>query len=93
MVVGYVIAEYIKGHIKKTNSLYGMVVGKVLFFFVLYVSIAIALPILGLSAGLVNNILLVIITSVGLGFALAFGLGMREAISDVSQRYFKKVKV
>ena len=93
MVVGYVIAEYIKGHIKKTNSLYGLVVGKVLFFFVLYVSIAIALPILGLSASLVNNILLVIITSVGLGFALAFGLGMREAISDVSQRYFKKVKV
>ena len=40
-----------------------------------------------------NKLVDVIITSVGLGFALAFGLGMREAISDVSQRYFKKVKV
>ncbi len=93
MVVGYVLAEYIKGHIKKTNSIYGMVVGKVLFFFVLYVSIAIALPILGISATLVNNILLVIITSVGLGFALAFGLGMKDAVADVSKRYFKKVRV
>src|SRR3989344_6393914 len=93
MVVGYVLAEYIKSHLKKTNSLYAILVGKTLFFFVLYVSIALALPILGISATLVNNILLVIIASVGLGFALAMGLGMREAVSDVSKRYVRKLKV
>ena len=93
MVVGYVLAEYIKSHLKKTQSLYAILVGKTLFFFVLYVSIALALPILGISAGLVNNILLVIIASVGLGFALAMGLGMKDAVSDVSKRYVKKLKV
>ena len=93
MVVGYVLAEYIKSHLKKTNSLYAIVVGKTLFFFVLYVSIALALPILGISATLVNNILLVIIASVGLGFALAFGLGAKEAFADVSKRYVRKLKV
>ena len=93
MVVGYVLAEYIKSHLKKTESLYGIVVGKALFFFVFYVSIALALPILGISAALVNNILLVIIASVGLGFALAMGLGMKEAVSDVSKRYVRKLKV
>ncbi len=93
MVVGYVLAEYIKSHLKKTQNLYGILVGKTLFFFVLYVSIALALPILGISATLVNNILLVIIASVGLGFALAMGLGMKDAVSDVSRRYVKKLKV
>ncbi|MFA4820136.1 MAG: hypothetical protein WC613_04220 [Candidatus Aenigmatarchaeota archaeon] len=93
MVVGFVLAEYIKSHLKKTNSLYGIFVGKTLFFFVLYVSIALALPILGISAALVNNILLVIIASAGLGFALAVGLGMKEAVADVSKRYVRKLKV
>ncbi len=93
MVVGYVLAEYIKSHLKKTNNLYGILVGKTLFFFVLYVSIALALPVLGISAALVNNIMLVIIGSVGLGIAIAMGLGMKDAVSDVSKRYARKMKV
>ncbi len=93
MVVGYVLAEYIKSHLKKTNNLYGILVGKTLFFFVLYVSIALALPVLGVSATLVNNIMLVIIASVGLGVAIAMGLGMKDAVSDVSKRYARKMKV
>lgn len=93
LVVGYILAEYIKGHIRKTNTLYGVLVGKVLFFFVLYVSIALALPILGISATLISNILLVIIASIGLGVAIALGLGLKDAVADVSKRYVKKMKV
>lgn len=93
VVVGYVLGEYIKSHIRKTESLYGILVGKLLFFFIMYVSIALALPTLGIGATLVNNILLVIIVAVGLGFALAMGLGMKEAIADVSKRYVRHLKV
>lgn len=93
LVVGYILAEYIKTHIKKTKTLYGVMVGKVLFFFVLYVSIALALPILGISASLISNILLVIIASIGLGVAIALGLGLKDAVSDVSRRYVKKMKI
>jgi Conserved TM helix len=93
MVVGYVLAEYIRAHIKKGPTLYGALVGKVLFFLVLYVSIALALPILGISSALISNILLIIIASVGLGVAIALGLGLKDAVSDVSKRYVKKMKV
>ena len=93
LVVGYALAEYIKGHIKATNTLWGVITAKVLNFFVLYVSIALALPILGINATLINDILLVIIGAVGLGVAIAFGLGTKEAVKDVSMRYVKKVKV
>lgn len=93
LVVAFVLAEYIKGHIKKTNTLWGAVVGKVLFFFVMYVAIALALPVLGVSSTLVNNVLLVIIGSIGLGVAIALGLGLKDSVSDVSKRYVKKLKV
>ena len=93
LIVGYVLAEYIRSHINKGPTLYGTLVGKVLFFFVLYVSIALALPILGISSALIGNILLVIIASVGLGVAIALGLGLKDAVSDVSKRYVKKMKV
>lgn len=93
LVVGYVLAEYIRSHIKKGPTLYGALVGKVLFFFVLYVSVALALPILGISSALISNILLVIIASVGLGVAIALGLGLKDAVSDVSRRYVRKVRI
>lgn len=93
LVVGYALGEYIKSHIKKTQTLWGTLVSKVLFFFVIYVSIALALPLLGLNATLVNNILLIIIGSIGLGVAIALGLGMKEAVADVSKRYVKKIKI
>lgn len=93
MVVGYVLAEYIKAQLKKTDSLYANVVSKVLFFLILYVTIALALDSLRVSTVLINNILLVIIASVGLGVAIAMGLGLKDAISDLSKRYVKKMKV
>ncbi len=93
LVVAFVLAEYIKGHIKKTNTILGAVVGKVLFFFVMYVAIALALPILGVSSTLVDNILLVIIGALGLGVAIALGLGLKDAVSEVSKKYVRKIKV
>lgn len=93
MVVGYVLGEYIREHFKKTERIYGSLVGKIVFFFIIYVSIALALPILGISAILVNNILLIIIAAIGLGVAIALGLGMKDAVSDISKRYARKMKV
>lgn len=93
LIAGYVLAEYIRGHLVSLKKLYAEVVGKMLFFFVMYVALALALPILGVSAVLVNNILIVIIASVGLAMAIALGLGLKDAVSDVSKRYVKKLRV
>ena len=77
----------------KTKKTYATLVGKVLFFFILYVAIALALPILGVPSALVSNILLIIIGSVGVGIAIALGLGLKDAVADISKRYAKKMKV
>ncbi len=92
IIVGYILGEYIKEQINKTRTIYANLVGKVTFFLIIYVAVAIALPILGIPAGLVNNILLVIIGSIGLGIAIALGLGLKDVITDVAKQYLKTKK-
>ena len=93
IIAGYALAEYIKLHLKGTNKLWAMVTGKVIFFFVLYVGVALALPVLGIPATLVNNILLVIVGSIGLGLAIALGLGLKGAVDVISRKYVSKIKI
>ena len=93
MVVGYVLAEFIKEQMKKMGKAYSVIIGKITFFFIVYVSIAIALPILNIPATLVSQILLIIIASMGAGVAIAVGLGLKDALSDVSKRYVKKMRL
>lgn len=93
LVVGFVLAEYIKNQLKKANTIWAVITGKIFFFFVMYVAIALALPILDVTSSLVSNILLVIIASVGIGVAIALGLGLKDAVADISKRYVKKLKV
>lgn len=93
LIAGYVLAEYIKHHMKQLNRVWATLTAKALFFLVMYVAVALALPILGISATLVNNILLVVIGSVGLGMAIALGLGLKDTVSDLSKRWAKKVRV
>lgn len=93
LVAGFVLAEYIKHHMRQLNRLWATLTAKTLFFIIMYVAVALALPLLGLSATLVNNILLVVIASVGLGMAIAMGLGLKDTVADLSKRWAKKVKV
>jgi hypothetical protein len=92
LVAGYLLAEYIKVHMNSLKSMHATFIGKVLFFFIVYVAIAIALPVLGISATLVNNILLIIIASVGLGMAIALGLGLKDTVADISKKWAQAKK-
>jgi len=92
IIVGYILGEFILGQFKKPGRGYGIIVGKLLFFFTMYVAVALALPILGISATLVNFIMLTIIISAGLTFALAVGLGARNVVGAILQKWARKAK-
>jgi len=92
IIVGYILGEFINDQIKKTGTVYGSIVGKITMFFVVYVAVAMALPILGISAALVNSILLVIIGSLGLGVAIAIGLGLKGPVETITKKYLQKSK-
>ena len=90
VVVGYLLGEYILVQFKKPGRGYAALAGKLLFFFILYVAVAMALPVLGINAMLVNAIMLTIIVSVGAAFALAVGLGARNVVGSVLQKWARK---
>ncbi len=87
VVVGYILGGFFEDQISSSDGKYNTLVGKIVNFFTIYVSIALALPILGVNPTLVNNILLVIIASVGLGFALATGLGLKDVVAKEADKY------
>ncbi|MCD6477214.1 MAG: hypothetical protein J7K26_03620 [Candidatus Aenigmarchaeota archaeon] len=93
IVVGYVLAEYIKDRIISSKTIYASIVGKVIFFLMVYLSVALALPFVGIDATLVNAILLVFIGSVGLGMAIAMGLGLKGVIESEAKKYVGKINV
>ena len=63
-IIGYAIAVYMKEKLINSKSVYGDIMGKVIFFLVVYLSIALALPFVGIDPTLINNILLVAIGSI-----------------------------
>ena len=49
IIVGYSLAYYIKDKVIHSKTFYGDLVGKLIFFMILYVSIALALPFIGID--------------------------------------------
>ncbi len=92
VIVGYALAEYIREQIERSKLVYSEIVGNVLFFFIIYVSIALALPLWGINPSLVNNILLIIIGSIGAGLAIAIGLGLKDIVREEAKKYLKRIK-
>lgn len=91
-IVGYAVAVYMKERLISSKSVYGDLMGKVIFFLIIYLSIALALPFVGINPTLINNILLVAIGSVGLGVAIALGWGLKDVVREAAQDYAKKFR-
>lgn len=92
IAAGYAIARYIEGLVSESDFAYAHLMSRVFFFMIVYISIALALPKVGLDPGLVNSILLIIVASLGLGFAIALGLGLKDTIAEVAREHSRKLK-
>jgi len=91
VVVGYSIAMYLKDVILNTKNIYADLLGKIMFVLILYLSIALALPSIGINATVISNLLLVIVASFGLGAAIAIGLGMKDTVAQMGKKYATKL--
>jgi len=86
VIVGYVLAEYVRSEVEKSKIAYSDVMSSVLFWLIIYVTIAMALPLVKIDATLINNILLIIVGSFGLGLAIALGLGLKDVIAAIARK-------
>ena len=92
IIVGYSLAIYLKDRIVSSKTLYSDMVGKIIFFLLIYLSIALALPFVGIDPTLINNILLIIVGSIGIGIAIALGLGLKGIVAKTAESYALKFK-
>lgn len=91
MLVGYLIATYAQDQVRNMRTKYSDLISNVVFFFIVYMAVALALPFAGINVSLVNNILLVIIGAVSLGIAIAIGLGLKDVVAEVAKEYKKEI--
>jgi hypothetical protein len=91
VIVGYVLAEYVKNEIEKSKIAYSRFMAAVMFWLLVYVAIALALPLVNIDATLVNNMLLVAVGSIGIGVAIALGLGLKELVAAWARAQAKRM--
>ena len=91
VIVGYVIAGYVQRQIEKSKIIYSAIMGKILFWLIIYIAVALALPLVRIDATLINNLLLIIVGSIGIGLAIAIGLGLKDVIAIVAKKKLKQI--
>ncbi|OGI12438.1 hypothetical protein A3K64_04290 [Candidatus Micrarchaeota archaeon RBG_16_36_9] len=90
IIIGYSLAFYIKEQVMHSKTLYSELVGNIIFFLILYVSITLALPFVNINVQLLQWLLLIVVGAFGLGMAIAIGLGAKDIVKDITREYAKK---
>jgi len=91
ILVGYLLAKYVQGQVIATKAEYSEFMGRVIFFFTLIIAIDLALPLVGIQSQVIDGIILILFGSVGLGIAIALGLGLKDTIAKLAKKYTKKM--
>ncbi len=89
LIASYAMAIYAKENILGSHELYSNIVGKIMFFLIVYIGIATALPLLGVDPFLINSILLLIVGAISIGTAIALGFGLKDVVAKSAEHYSK----
>jgi uncharacterized membrane protein len=92
ILVGYIFAYFVKEKVVHSKTFYGDIIGNLIFFLIVYVSVALALPFVKIDPTLVNWLLIVIVASLGLGLAIAIGLGLKDVVAETAKGYSRRFR-
>ena len=96
LILGILLSTFL-GNIVKTaasnaNFAYYNFLGNVVRIIVIIFSVIISLGQLNINTRILEFIITIIIASIGLAFALAFGLGCKDIASNLIESFIKKLK-
>lgn len=91
IIVGYIIAEYVKNSVEKEKLAYSDMMSKVLFWLIIYVVVAVALDLTQITP-LLGQLLLVITAAIGIGVAIAIGLGLKDVVAMEAKKMMSNSK-
>ena len=89
VVIGYAVAEYVRTAILKSDVEYADIMANVLFFLIVYMSVVMALPLVGIDPFLVNAIMIIVIAAAAFAVAAALAPSMRKEFDGFFRNYKK----
>ncbi|MEA3342563.1 MAG: hypothetical protein U9Q92_00210 [archaeon] len=92
LLLSYFIGIYVKEDIFGDKEIYSSIMGQGLFFLVVLIGVVMSLSIINIDTFLISAITVVLIGSLGLGVAIALGLGLKDIINELARDYIKKYK-
>ncbi len=90
--MSYVLGIYVKEDIFGDKEIYSSIMGQGLFFLIVLIGVVMSLSIINIDTFLISAITVVLIGSLGLGVAIALGLGLKDIITELARDYIKKYK-
>ncbi len=91
ILVGYGIAVYIKDKIITSRTIYSDITGKIVFALILVIAITMGLGVIPqMKVNILEDIIKIIVASIGIGMAIAIGLGLKDVIAELAREWVRK---
>ncbi len=91
LLIAYLLAKYLQKEVKGSKTEYSGLMSQLIFFFVMVIAVSIAFEVASIPNDLINVIIVIMVGSVGLGFAIALGLGLKGSVARIAKKYEKKI--
>lgn len=96
IILGFYLAEFVSslvvGSLEESNFENPELVGKLVFYSIGFFTLAIALTQIGIGEGIITNVVSIFFGSVGLAFAISFGLGSKDWANEIINKYFRNTE-
>ncbi len=96
IIIGFYLAEIVSsivvGSLEENSFENPELIGRLVFYSIGFFTLAIALTQIGIGESIITNVASIFFGSIGLAFAIAFGLGGKEWASQIIARFFSKNK-
>jgi len=96
IIIGFYLAELVSsivvGTLEENSFENPELIGRLVFYCIGFFTFAVALTQIGIGEGIITNVASIFFGSIGLAFAIAFGLGAKDWAAQIVSRYFTKNK-
>jgi hypothetical protein len=92
LLFGRFVEQVVKNSAKANNIRGGVLFSKVINIIVVVFATLLALQQINIELILLNELIIIVLASAGLAFAIAFGLGARPIVEETLREYLKKEK-
>ena len=90
LLFGKLMGNIIENSAQANNLKGGFFISKAVNIFIVFFCALIAVENLGFANQLVNNVVIIVLASLGLAFGIGVGLGSKELVADFLRELFKK---